>query len=68
MYIQAEFGGEAMFNGNWVLYLFILMLIFGRDGEIEGTELWVLIASALAVLLTDENCGLCAGATTNMDT
>lgn len=40
-----------MFDDNWILYLFIIMVLFGRDGEIAGTELIVLFASTLAVLI-----------------
>lgn len=46
-----------MFDGNWMLYIFILILLFGRDGEISGTELGVLLASAFAVLMCDNDCG-----------
>ncbi|MEG1612596.1 MAG: hypothetical protein RR357_00335 [Clostridia bacterium] len=45
-----------MNDGNWMLYIFILMIVFGRDGEIEGTELWVLMASVFAVLLSENGC------------
>ena len=49
-----------MFDDNWVLYLFIIMVLFGRDGEIAGTELIVLFASTLAVLIGENGigCGL----------
>ncbi|UKI14830.1 MAG: hypothetical protein L6V85_02110 [Clostridiales bacterium] len=43
-----------MFDDNWVLYLFIIMVLFGRDGEIAGTELIVLFASTLAVLIGEK--------------
>lgn len=47
-----------MFDDNWLLYIFIIMLLFGRDGEIEGTELAVLLATTLAVLVCDDSdCG-----------
>lgn len=49
-----------MFDDNWILYLFIIMVLFGRDGEIAGTELIVLFASTLAVLIGENGngCGL----------
>lgn len=49
-----------MFDDNWILYLFIIMILFGRDGEISGTELIVLLASTLAVLIGENQngCGL----------
>ena len=52
-----------MFDDNWILYLFIIMVLFGRDGEIAGTELIVLFASTLAVLIGENGngCGLCSG-------
>lgn len=52
-----------MFDDNWVLYLFIIMVLFGRDGEIAGTELIVLFASTLAVLIgeNENGCGLFSG-------
>lgn len=52
-----------MFDDNWILYLFIIMVLFGRDGEIAGTELIVLFASTLAVLIGEngKGCGLFAG-------
>ena len=48
-----------MFDDNWILYLFIIMVLFGRDGEIAGTELIVLFASTLAVLIGEN--GLFSG-------
>ncbi len=52
-----------MFDDNWILYLFIIMVLFGRDGEIAGTELIVLFASTLAVLIGENGngCGLFSG-------
>lgn len=47
-----------MFDGNWLLYIFIIMLLFANDGEIKGTELAVLIATVFAVLTTDGECGM----------
>ncbi len=54
-----------MFDGKWLLYIFIIMLLFSGDGDISGTELAVLLATTLAVLVTDGACGmnLCPGAT-----
>ena len=46
-----------MFDDNWILYLFIIMVLFGRDGEIAGTELIVLFASTLAVLIGENGNG-----------
>lgn len=46
-----------MFDDNWVLYLFIIMALFARDGEIQGTELIVLMASTLAVLIGENQNG-----------
>lgn len=45
-----------MNDGNWTSYIFIIILVFGRDGAISGTELWVLIATILAVLLSSNGC------------
>ena len=52
-----------MFDDNWILYLFIIMVLFGRDGESAGTELIVLFASTLAVLIGEngKGCGLFSG-------
>lgn len=56
-----------MFDDKWMLYIFILMLVFGSDGEISGTELLVLLASTFAILVGDNECGglfnFCRGAT-----
>lgn len=56
-----------MFDGKWLLYIFIVMLLFSSDGDISGTELAVLLATTLAVLVTDSTCGIsngCSGSTT----
>ena len=56
-----------MFDDNWILYLFIIMVLFGRDGEIAGTELIVLFASTLAVLIGENGngCGMPTDNNTN---
>lgn len=46
-----------MFDGRWTLYIFIIMLLFASDGEIEGTELAVLLATTLAVVVSDGSLG-----------
>lgn len=45
-----------MFEDNWMLFVFILLIVFGGDGTISNTELAVLLASVLAILLTENGC------------
>ncbi len=46
-----------MFDGNWMLFILILLIVFGGNGGIAGTELAVLIAAVGAIVLA-ENGGL----------
>ena len=52
-----------MFDDNWILYLFIIMVLGGGGGGMGGTELIVLFASTLAVLIGENGngCGLFSG-------
>ena len=45
--------GEIMFDNNWMIYIFIIVLLFSGGGGIMGTELAVLIATIGAVLLSE---------------
>lgn len=45
-----------MFDDNWILFVFILLVVFGSDGVVAGTELAVLTASVLAILLSENGC------------
>lgn len=42
-----------MFDNNWMIYIFIIVLLFSGGGGIMGTELAVLIATIGAVLLSE---------------
>lgn len=44
-----------MFEGNWMVFVLILILVFSGGG-IVGTELVVLIAAVLAIVLSEGGC------------
>lgn len=45
-----------MFDDNWMLFVLILIIIFSGNGGIIGTELAVLIAVVLAIVLCEGGC------------
>lgn len=45
-----------MFDNNWMLFVLILIIVFSGNGGIIGTELAVLIAAVLAIVLSECGC------------
>jgi hypothetical protein len=45
-----------MFDNNWMLFILILILVFSGNVGIIGTELAVLIAAVLAIVLSEGGC------------